>query len=427
MLSAKSLRGEFALKLLPAISLLVFLFSYVVYSSIAKSIYSGIKQEMLEAAKQSVERFNNQESNVLYRGCSVEQVDTNSFETPLATFERSTVDGIEYMTLFYPYSHADSIGLKINRDITTSVELLRNIRNIIIVLNLLAIVVLIPSFAYTFSIFLARPIKNLSLELASMNENSLGDINRIRLPEEFKPLGKTLNRLLRRLEGHIGYQRELFTGIAHELKTPLAVIRAKNDVTLLKERTPEKYQEVLRLINRVVDEMNKMTGTVLDIGRAEYARFDKPEKINIIEFLNKKIDELKTLAEQEGKIVTANLKPDALMFMTQPTLITHIVQNLVANAIKFTPVGKTITISSYMEDGNFILKVEDEGVGIEDGVDLFAPFVGKGEHKGVGLGLYLANNAAQALNGSISLQNRIDGNGTVATLVLEYVKPNKKE
>lgn len=424
MLSTKSIRGEFALKLLPAVSLLVFMFSYVVYSSISKSIYDDIKQEMLDIAQRSVDKLNkDQEIEQLFSGCSVEKVGLWQIDAQEPSFEQYATDSGNYLKLLYPYSHSDRSVVMVKRDISSSVQLLHKIRNIIFVLNVIAIVGFIPLFAYTFSIFLARPIKNLSLELASMNETSLGIVNQKRLPEEFMPLGKTLNGLLRRLEGHIEYQRELFTGIAHELKTPLAVIRAKNDVTLLKERTPQKYQEVLRLINRIVDEMNKMTGTVLDIGRAEYARFDKPEKINIIEFLSKKIDEYKTLAQSEGRAIRSNLKPDALMFQTQPTLIMHIVQNLVSNAIKFTPAGKTITISSYMDGENFVVKVEDEGVGIEDGIDLFAPFVGKGENKGVGLGLYLAKNAAIALNGTVTLQNRSDVNGAVATLALEYVKP----
>lgn len=428
MLSTKSIRGEFTLKLLPAVALLVFIFSYVVYSLIGKSIYDDIRAEMTLVAKESVIKLEKKEdpSEGTFRGCVLEKLESG-FDVATVLFEKHSDETGDYMTLYYPYSHADGSGLKISRNITTSVELLEKIKNIILILNVIAIIGFIPFFSYTISIFLARPIKNLSLELASMNENSIGLVDQNRLPVEFSPLGKTLNRLLRRLQGHIEYQRELFTGIAHELKTPLAVIRAKNDVTLLKERTVEKYQEVLRHTNSVVDEMNKMTGTVLEIGRAEYAQFDKPEVINISQFLKVKIDGFKALAEKEKRVLVSSIKPDALMFLTQPTLISHILQNLIVNAIKFTPIGKTIEINSYLKDGHFVLEVLDEGRGIEDSVDLFAPFIAKGENRGVGLGLYLAKNAAIALNGSLSLQNRVDKSGAVATLILEYVKPSKKE
>ncbi|MGE4294968.1 MAG: sensor histidine kinase [Campylobacterales bacterium] len=433
MLPRESIRGEFALKLLPAIAALVFIFSYVVYSLIGRSIYDDIRREMLEAAQQAALSY--KETRKAPQSAPADAL--NSCQVQMVTYEPDIPSGgeigaIRYgeevsgnqrlLYLYYPYDYSQSAYLKVTRNITGSVLLLERIRNIILVLNLIAIV-FIPVFAFAFSAFLARPIRNLTLELASMNENSLSAVNQRRLPQEFRPLAKTLNSLLRRLQGHIGYQRELFIGIAHELKTPLAVIKAKNDVTLLKERTPEKYQEVLRHTNKVIDEMNRMTGTILEIGRAEYAQFEPAEAINICDFIRKKVADFELLAKEQKRVLKSDIQPKALMFLTQPTLISHILQNLVGNALKFTPEGKQILVRSRLEKQQLIIEVIDEGRGIDQEVDLFAPFVGKGEHKGVGLGLYLAKNAAEALGGSLSLQNRIDAKGAIATLVLEYVKP----
>ena len=435
MLSFESVRGEFAAKLLPAIAALVFLFSYVVYSLIKHSIYEEVRREMIQAAQEVIHVGKDADGEVpkdaLY-GCQVQLVtytiDSGDSQQRLGSihFEELMEGRAHMMNLYYPYDYSSGRYLKVSRNITGSVTLMEKIRNIILFLNLSAIV-FISLFSYLYSALLARPVRNLSHELASMNEQSLNLVNQRKLPLEFRPLARTLNMFLRRLQGHIGYQRELFIGIAHELKTPLAVIRAKNDVTLLKERTPEKYQEVLRHTNKVIDEMNKMTGTILEIGRAEYAQFEPPEPINISDFLRKKVDDFQLLAHEQKRTLVGQIKPSALMIKTQPTLISHIMQNLVGNAIKFTPEGKTITVTSRLEDNHLIVEVIDEGCGLDQGVDIFAPFVGKGEHKGVGLGLYLAKNAAVALGGSLSLQNRIDAQGVVATLILEYIPPDKKD
>ena len=93
-------------------------------------------------------------------------------------------------------------------------------------------------------------------------------------------------------------------------------------------------------------------------------------------------------------------------------------QNFVQNAIKFSPKNSTITISSRFEKSKFVIEVADEGVGIDESKDLFAPFKRYGNKGGAGLGLFLAKGAAQALGAEISIKNRENSNGAVASLVL---------
>ncbi len=79
-----------------------------------------------------------------------------------------------------------------------------------------------------------------------------------------------------------------------------------------------------------------------------------------------------------------------------------------------------VTIRSHQEGHQLIIEVIDEGCGVDDKVDLFAPFIRQGNKSGVGLGLFLAKSAAEALGGKITLKNREDGkDGAVATLILD--------
>jgi two-component system OmpR family sensor kinase len=417
LLSQKSLRLEFALKLLPVFASLVFSFSYLVYNLIESSIYGEIRTQMSAEAEQIASGA---------KQPAAEYTVSRLAESQKMGFVETQENGSHFYALYYPITPiAASAGetIVIKREIAQHRELLSRIEKIVLFANIISLA-LIPIIALIYSYFLAQPIGKLSQELARMDEHTISEVDTHKLPSEFVPLAKTLNRLLMRIHSHINYQRQLFIGVAHELKTPLAVIRARNDVTLLSERSIAKYEETLRLTNRTVDEMNRMTKTVLEIGRAEYAQFDPPESIDLVDFLQNKVHELALLASENNRRLLSGIEPSSLLIVIRPTLISHIVQNLFSNALKFTPEGKSIAIYGALKEGKYHLDVIDEGRGIEENFDPFAPFVGKGAQRGTGLGLYLAKNAAIALGGELSIRRRDDNrNGTIASFVFEPLLP----
>ena len=263
------------------------------------------------------------------------------------------------------------------------------------------------------------PITTLSKKLSNMNEHLMKPIKTQELPMEFEPLGETINRLISRIQNFVKYQKELFIGTAHELKTPLAVIKLKNQVTLIKKRTPEEYIEALKVTNKTIDEMNIIVSNILNIGRQEGAQLDKPTEVDVIQILKQKADDFKLLAANEQKELKVDLQPDGYMAMLQVSLLNQIIQNFLQNALKFTPKEKSVTLRSRQDDFGLLIEVIDEGCGIDDAVDLFAPFKRQGNKSGVGLGLFLAKSAADALGAKISIKNRTDGvDGTIASLGL---------
>ena len=287
----------------------------------------------------------------------------------------------------------------------------------IIIVNVTAIL-LVLFYALFLSRMLLIPIKILSHKLTNLDEKFLKEIDIKSLPDEFLPLGNSINRLISRIQTFVLYQKELFVGVAHELKTPLAVMKTKNEVTLLKPRESEKYIEALKSNNEAINGMNAMIGSVLEIGRQEGAQFEEPVNTDMIAFLKKLGKNYEVLAKGEEKNLTLDLKPEIFNQNIQTSLLTHIVQNFVQNAIKFSPKNSTIMISSKLEKSKFIIEVADEGVGIDESKDLFAPFKRYGNKGGAGLGLFLAKGAAQALGAEISIKNRENANGAVASLVL---------
>lgn len=311
----------------------------------------------------------------------------------------------------------ESNYLVLEKDTTLQSQIVEEIFIDIIIVNVTAIL-LVLFYALFLSRMLLIPIKILSHKLTNLDEKFLKEIDIKSLPDEFLPLGNSINRLITRIQTFVLYQKELFVGVAHELKTPLAVMKTKNEVTLLKPRDSEKYIEALKSNNEAINGMNAMIGSVLEIGRQEGAQFEEPVNTDVIAFLKKLGKNYEVLAKGEEKNLTLDLKPEIFNLNIQTSLLTHIVQNFVQNAIKFSPKNSTITISSRLEKSKFIIEVTDEGVGIDESKDLFAPFKRYGNKGGAGLGLFLAKGAAQALGAEISIKNREGANGAVASLVL---------
>ena len=311
----------------------------------------------------------------------------------------------------------DSNYLVLEKETTLQSKIVEEIFIDIIIVNVTAIL-LVLFYALFLSRMLLIPIKILSHKLTNLDEKFLKEIDIKSLPDEFLPLGNSINRLISRIQTFVLYQKELFVGVAHELKTPLAVMKTKNEVTLLKPRESEKYIEALKSNNEAINGMNAMIGSVLEIGRQEGAQFEEPVNTDVIAFLKKLGKNYEVLAKGEEKNLALDLKPEIFNLNIQTSLLTHIVQNFVQNAIKFSPKNSTITISSRVEKNKFIIEVTDEGVGIDESKDLFAPFKRYGNKGGAGLGLFLAKGAAQALGAEISIKNRENTNGAVASLVL---------
>lgn len=430
MLSKKSLRARFIIQLASASAMLIVIISVMLYHYIKVTIYEGISQSLMYEAKilstssNLSQKKGSFEYGTLDGSTTTVNIITKTSKSKNPYFVNEKAGNKTYLKLYFPYIESSYITL--TKETTIQSKLIDQILVDIMIVNATAIF-LVLFYALFLSRMLLVPIKILSSKLSKLNERFLKEVSIDELPDEFTPLGKSINRLIGRIQTFVLYQKELFVGVAHELKTPLAVMKTKNEVTLLKPRDSEKYIEALKNNNEEINGMNKMIGSILEIGRQEGAQFEEAVQIDIIEFLNKMANNFKILARGDDKYVEINLSPKTLKMTLQPTLLTHIIQNFVQNAIKFSPQKSTITIVSRLKDEEFVVEVIDEGIGIDESKDLFAPFKRFGNKSGAGLGLFLAKGAAQALGGSVSIKNRADGaKGAVSSLVLPILRNIKK-
>jgi two-component system OmpR family sensor kinase len=331
-----------------------------------------------------------------------------------------------FLTLFYWSELNPDFYIQIKSKSDTMIMVSNLLITIIVIIGILAISLIVYS-----SVFYKngmKPIHILNTTLKSINEKSIRQISKDRLPKEFHLLADTLNNLFNRIDNFMKYQNELFIGTAHELKTPLSVIKLKNQVLLLKERNIEEYKTALKLNIEKVDEMNNAVSSVLSVGRQESAQFEDPVSVDIIEILKQKGADFQVLANSQNKILIMDISPKSYMIEIQQTLFIQMIQNLLQNSLKFTEKNKKIILKSYpvFSQGNIkkiqALKIEiiDEGIGIDESTDYFAPFKRTGNKSGTGLGLFLVKSASDTMGANISIKNRKDGiSGTIASFEIK--------
>jgi len=426
IINKNSIRNKFILQLVVASAALIVIFSTILFNYIKISIYEDIANDLQKTARffSTSLRYDNTDIDIFKPNNTIPNAKISVVirpDLPLKiSYEQFNRNSKHYIQLYYPLDIKKFTFVSVLKNVSSTDILLEKILKNIFIINGVTMVFII-FYALFLSQILLNPIRSLSLRLSRLNENFLTHIDIDDLPSEFLPLGISINKLIDRIKTFVKYQKELFIGIAHELKTPLAVMKTKNEVTLIKQREPQKYIETLKLDNKTIDEMNKMISNILEIGRQEGAQFEKPVDLDLIAFIKEHANNFQMLAHHENKEISINLSPQSYMIKTQSTLLLHILQNFVQNAIKFTPEKKKIEIKTHNDSNGFYIEIIDEGPGIDEEKDLFAPFKRFGNKSGTGLGLFLAKGAADAIEATISLKNRKDKQGTIATIFLPFV------
>ena len=424
MLSKRSIRGDYVRQITISFVALLVIFSVALYSYLYFTTYGNIKQELQKYSQHILannityttnQSFYIQNTNILSNDTiKIVVLDEKIIQE---YYKKQTIKDDVYFSLFVPYKGNKT--LNITKNITKEMWFLENLFEGIVLVNFFALI-LIQLFALAFSNILYKPIHNLSQTLEKVKEYDLETLNNNALPLEFQPLVYSINNLLQRIKNYLSSQKQLFIGIAHELKTPLAVMKTKCEVTLIKERQKEVYTDALKENISSINEMNAIIKMLLDLGRQESAQFEKSSMVDINKILKKIADNFMILSKKENKSFFVEIGEEEVLLTIKPTLLTQIVQNFLQNAFKFTPKGKSILLKSSVEDGKLNIIVMDEGCGIDSELnDIYAPFRRAGNKSGAGLGLFLAKNAANALGGNISLQNRSDKQGTIAKFQLK--------
>ena len=249
-----------------------------------------------------------------------------------------------------------------------------------------------------------RPVRQLSSELQARPEGDLTPITTAGAPRELLPLLDATNEVMTRLAHLLENQKRFVRDTAHQLRTPLAVLKVQVQSALRGDVGPA---QALAEINDTVERATVLANQMLSLAKVEQLRqLAEPHTGDLAQAVRDMALELSALiAEKEldFEIETVPATVDGHEWMLR-----ELSRNLLHNAIRHTPRGGALAVRVQADRNSVALTVADSGPGIgaELQARLFQPFSAGDVRGGSGLGLAICHEIVRALGGTLVLENR---------------------
>jgi heavy metal sensor kinase len=295
------------------------------------------------------------------------------------------------------------------------------------------VLVLAPITGFWLASRAVRPVGAITRTAARLRPGHLDE----RLPvrgtgDELDQLAHTVNRLLDRIAAYLQEKRDLLANAAHELRTPLAAIRSSVEVALATDRSREEYEDLLVEIIDQGTSLETLVNQLLLISETEAERLKSEfADVPLDEVAQRAVDMFRGVAESRG--VTLDLRNcPAAVVPGNRSLLRQLINNLIDNAVKYTPPGGLVTVELAVDErqDGLLLTVSDTGIGIAptDVPRVFERFFRGDKSRsrikdavGTGLGLSICEAVATAHGGRITCESQ-PGQGTRMTVWLPLQK-----
>ena len=268
-----------------------------------------------------------------------------------------------------------------------------------------------------------RPVKQIT---AAAERIMQGDFS-ARVPpihgagtDGFNQIGAAINKMARELSGTETLRTDFIANVSHELKTPLAVMG--NYATMLQRPgiTEEEKNDYAKSISEAARKLAQLITNILKLNKLENQQiFPQPQEFNLGEQLCECLLGFEDAWEAKNLEIETDIQDD-VRIKSDPELLSLVWNNLISNAVKFTPDGGRIGLSLKTERDSVIVQVRDTGCGMkpETGMHIFEKFYqGDTSHatQGNGLGLALVKRVVDILSGEIGVQS-VYGQGSTFTV-----------
>jgi signal transduction histidine kinase len=306
-------------------------------------------------------------------------------------------------------------------DVNMVYEDIRSFQNWILIL--MAITVVIAFFiCYWIASWFTKPIHDMIEEIERISQHQRSFTYQYRRKDEIRDLVEAIRAMVNQLNLYEMRQRQFVSASSHELKTPLATMQMITENLPFVREDRGTHQEFVHDLTLQIDRMKEMVDQLLQINRM----WDQPiiRRLVSAEEIKQHIDEqFQHLAE--GKGVTIHYDLDPLTLPVDPNLFLLAIDNLVSNAIRYSPEGKSVNIRlKRLDKQKVIFSICDQGIGIEKKAlpYIFDPFFRSQEavewnQEGSGLGLTIVKQMVDRHNGQIKVEST-RGKGTCFHLVL---------
>lgn len=234
-----------------------------------------------------------------------------------------------------------------------------------------------------------------------------------------RKLALTESENLRKLDD---LKAKMFSNISHEFRTPLTIVKGLS-AQLAKHSTSQNDKDIIKGIEHSNDQLLNLVNQMLDLAALDAKKMEVHYKNgDVIKFIKKSVDLYKSYSDSKLQTINFNCKVEQLIMDFDDDKLQKILNNLVSNAIKFTPEGGRISINVKTEQDKLMIQVSDNGMGIDKSVlnQVFERHYKTNDilgNEGSGIGLALTKDLVELLKGSIDVTSET-GKGSIFTVKL---------
>ena len=313
----------------------------------------------------------------------------------------------EVLSISYQVADREVVRLRANAETVQQ-------RLILLVIFSTAVVL---GIALALTRYISRPIAELDASIRQLGDADFSRAITVRGPEDLQTLGERLDWLRRRLQEHEAEKNRFLRHLSHELKTPLTALR--EGAELLNDQVggplaPPQRQVVSIMRDNSV-KLQRLIEDLLDYQRALHAAASLLPRAVPLDGLIREVARSHELV-MRAKRQNLSLELDKLTVEADAEKLRSILDNVVGNAVKFTPPGGSISVTARSDGADATIDVVDTGPGVppEERDSIFQSFFrgrapAGGRVAGTGLGLAIAREFAEAHGGGISVITRANG------------------
>ena len=252
-----------------------------------------------------------------------------------------------------------------------------------------------------------RPLKSLQRSMAEVDIDRPESFENLHVLDssstEIVELSASFDRMLKKIYADYKRQKDFSSNVAHELRTPIAVMRSQIDLYKEKNKDPEA-RRLIRVLDSNVDKLNSLVDAILSLRKKQEI---KSVKLSLDEIIDEIVLDLEDKAMDRG--VDLSYEEAGLVVETDDSLLQRLVFNIVDNAIKYNRQGGSVEIITEDAGKDIDIFIKDTGIGISKDdrdriFDLFYQVDSSRGKEGFGIGLSLSKTIADMLRASILIK-----------------------
>jgi two-component system OmpR family sensor kinase len=329
-------------------------------------------------------------------------------------------------TVSYPYSqNGTRYIIQVGSSLKPTIHILRN--RLIHILASIPVILLISSiFGRILVNKLLKPVYQITDTASQISDENLSArVDGARVDEEMTYLVDAFNSMISRLEKSFKGISDFSSHVAHELKTPLTIIKGESDIVLRKERGKQEYKRAIMAMREESDRMLRVIEDLLLLAKLDFPHSAHTfERTDITNLIREICEQARALAKEKGIDVTMEYTHKPLYVNGNESHLRRMFLNLIDNAIKYNRQEGTVHVRATHTDRFNVVSITDTGPGIAEKdlpriFDRFyrVEYAGEKNVAGTGLGLSIVKSIIDLHHGTIETTSEV-GRGSTFTVAL---------